>query len=91
VQYIKANVWGQNFPEPSFVDEFNVSSFKKMGKDSMTLKMVLEKNGQTFEAVKFRHEGDAVPPRVRVVYKLDDNTFNHKTRLQLMVDHFEAA
>jgi single-stranded-DNA-specific exonuclease len=91
VDYIKANVWGQNFPEPTFVDEFNVESFKKMGENDAHLKLVLEKNGQKFNAVKFRHEGNDIPPKVRVVYKLESNTFMNKTSLQLMLDHLEAA
>lgn len=91
VDFIKANVWGQNFPEPTFVDEFAVVSWKKMGENDAHLKLVLEKNGQTFNAVKFRHEGTDIPPRVRVVYKLESNTFMNKTSLQLMLDHLEVA
>ena len=92
VDFIKANVWGQNFPEPTFVDEFNVVSFKKMGDNDAHLKLVLEKDGQKFDAVKFRHEGNDIPPRVRIVYKLDSNAFrNNAPKLQLMLDHLEAA
>jgi single-stranded-DNA-specific exonuclease len=91
VDFIKANVWGQNFPEPTFVDDFTVESFKKMGENDAHLKLVLEKNGQKFNAVKFRHEGNDIPPKVRVVYKLESNTYNKKTTLQLMLDHLEAA
>jgi single-stranded-DNA-specific exonuclease len=93
VAMIKKYVWGQNFLEPCFCDEFNLVSFKKMGKDDAHLKMVLERGGQNFDAVKFRHEGNEVPARVRVVYKLDANVnpFNKKVALQLMVEYFEAA
>lgn len=93
VGMIKQYVWGQNFLEPCFCDEFNVVSHKKMGKAEEHLKMVLERGGQNFEAVKFRHEGNDIPPKVRVVYKLDPNVnpFNKQVKLQLMVDYFEAA
>lgn len=91
VEFIKAHVWGQNFPEPTFVDEFAVTSFKKMGLDDAHLKLVLEKNGQKFNAVKFRHEGTDIPPKVRVVYKLESNTFMNNTSLQLMLDHLEPV
>jgi len=88
---IKEHVWGQNFLEPTFVDEFNVVSFKKMGVDDAHLKLVLEKGGQKFDAVKFKHEGVDIPPRVRVVYKLDANEFMGRVRLQLMLDYLEPA
>jgi single-stranded-DNA-specific exonuclease len=91
VDALRANVWGQNFPEPTFVDVFDVVSFKKMGENDAHLKLVLERGGMKFNAVKFRHEGNDIPPKVRIVYKLESNTFMQKTSLQLMLDHLEAA
>jgi single-stranded-DNA-specific exonuclease len=91
VSKIKAHVWGQGFPEPSFCDVFKVSKYNKMGENKEHLRMYLSKGGQNFQAVKFRYEGGELPPKVKLVYKMDANTFNDKTSLQLLVEHIEAA
>jgi single-stranded-DNA-specific exonuclease len=91
VSKIKAHVWGQGFPEPSFCDVFKVSKYSKMGENKEHLRMYLSKGGQNFQAVKFRYEGGELPPKVKLVYKMDANTFNDKTSLQLLVEHIEAA
>jgi single-stranded-DNA-specific exonuclease len=91
VAAIKAHVWGQGFPEPMFNDIFKVNRYNKMGENGDHLKMYVSKGGQSFEAVKFRYEGGEVPERVRLVYKMDANTFRDKTSLQLLVEYMEAA
>jgi single-stranded-DNA-specific exonuclease len=91
VSLIKANVWGQAFPEPVFSDEFTVTESKKMGDNGEHLRMYVTREGKRFNAVKFRYEGGEVPKRVRLVYKMDANTYNDKTSLQLVVDYMEAA
>jgi single-stranded-DNA-specific exonuclease len=84
-------VWGQGFPLPSFDDVFKVKSSKLVGKKSEHVQLVLERGGRTFQGIKFRYEGGAVPEWVRLIYKLDANTFNNNTRLQLMVEHLLPA
>ena len=96
VAQIKAHVWGQGFQEPTFADDFKVLSAKKAGKDEMTLKLKVERGGVAFDAIKFRHEGLNIPERVRMVYKLDANTFSpfgrpKEPELQLLVDHVEPV
>lgn len=91
VYTLRAQTWGQAFPEPTFTDIFRVTSFKKMGANNEHLRMFVTKGGQSFVAVKFRHEGDEVPDRVKLVYKMDANTFRNETTLQLLVDHMEPA
>lgn len=91
VANIKTQVWGQAFPEPTFSDEFRVLEYRKLGDKGQHLRMTLEKGGQKFVAVKFRHEDGEVPPRIRAVFKLDANTFRNETSLQLLLDYFEPA
>lgn len=90
VAILKNQVWGQMFPEPAFCDEFKVVDARPIG-DGSHVRMLLEKQGRRYAAVKFRH-GDGLPKGViRAVYKLDSNTYKGETSLQLMVDHFETA
>jgi len=84
---LRKYVWGQGFPLPSFDDVFKVKSSKLVGKKSEHLQLVLERGGRTFQGIKFRYEGGAVPEWARLIYKLEANTFNNNTRLQLMVEH----
>lgn len=92
VSLLKNQVWGQGFPEPSFCDEFKVVEAREIG-GGKHLRLILEKNGKRYQAVKFRHVDGPPPPLslVRAVYKLDANTFREETSLQLMVDYLEAA
>lgn len=90
VKILKDQVWGQAFPEPSFCDEFRVAESRPIG-GGAHLRLVLEKKGQRFQAVKFRHADGLPPTKVRAVYKLDANTFRDETNLQLLVEHIEPA
>lgn len=91
VACLKSQIWGQAFPEPTFCDTFRVTSFKMMGANKEHLRMFVTKGGMTFVAVKFRHEGAPVPAVAKLVYKMDANTYDNKTTLQLLVDHMEEA
>jgi single-stranded-DNA-specific exonuclease len=54
------------------------------------LKLLLEKDGRKYDAIWFGH-ADGLPPTARVAYRLDANEYNGVTRVQLMVEHAEAA
>lgn len=90
VALLKAHVWGQAFPEPSFCDEFRVVESRAIG-GGQHLRLTLEKQGCRYQAVKFRHSDGAPPTRIRAVYKVDANTFRDETNLQLLVEYFEPA
>ena len=88
---IRNEVWGQAFPEPTFLDTFNVLEVRRMGEDGAHLRMQVVKNNRRFTAVKFRAGPIEPPSRIRAVYKLNANDFRGETSLQLMLDHLEAA
>lgn len=88
---IRNEVWGQGFPEPTFVDGFSVLNFRRMGADGAHLRLQLAKNDRRFNAVKFRAGAGDPPSRIRAVYKLSLNEYQGETSLQLLVDHMEAA
>lgn len=90
VALLKKQVWGQGFPEPAFCDEFEVVDARQIG-EGKHLRLTLEKAGKRYVAVKFRHEDGLPPKRVRVVFKMDANTFRGQTSLQFLIDYMEPV
>lgn len=88
IEAIKDEVWGQGFPEPAFLDTFDVLEARMIGKDREHLKMTLQKDGVVFDAVHFRYQGTMPVGQVKALFKLDANTWNGKTKLQILVDSF---
>lgn len=90
VALLRQQVWGQLFPEPLFSDDFRVLETKALS-GGKHLKLTVEKNGRSFEAVKFRHSDGAPAGTVRLAFRLDANTYREETRLQLLVEHIEES
>ena len=85
---LQAQIWGQGFPQPIFADEFQVENQRIL--KERHLKLTLSKNGMRFDAIQFNF-ADSAPPRIRAAYKLDVNEYNGVARVQLLLEHFEAA
>ncbi|MBV8502459.1 MAG: single-stranded-DNA-specific exonuclease RecJ [Paucibacter sp.] len=83
VQAIDAEVWGQAFEAPVFCDEFELVSQRVVGEKH--LKLRLRQGGQLRDAIWFQHV-EALPDRVRLAYRLDLNTWNGQTSVQLIVE-----
>ncbi|WP_343586458.1 single-stranded-DNA-specific exonuclease RecJ [Herbaspirillum sp.] len=81
-------VWGQGFAPPVFCDTFRVLNQRILKEKH--LKLLLEKNGQKYDAIWFGHT-DALPDYATVAFRLDANEYNGKTTVQLMVEHAEPA
>ncbi|MDR3480321.1 MAG: single-stranded-DNA-specific exonuclease RecJ [Burkholderiaceae bacterium] len=88
IELLDAQVWGQGFAPPLFCDEFKVVNQRVL--KERHLKLLLEKDGRKYDAIWFGH-ADGLPPTARVAYRLDANEYNGVTRVQLMVEHAEAA
>ncbi|HZW21791.1 single-stranded-DNA-specific exonuclease RecJ [Noviherbaspirillum sp.] len=88
IELIDSQVWGQGFAPPVFCDEFRVLSQRILKEKH--LKLQLEKNGKRYDAIWFGHIDD-LPERAIVAYRLDANEYNGVTRVQLMVEHAQAA
>lgn len=86
IELLGQQVWGQGFPAPTFSDEFRLISQRVL--KERHLKLVLEKNGQRFDAIWFGHT-DNLPDKVRVAFRLDANEYNGVTRVQLVVEHID--
>ena len=83
-----AGPWGQQFPEPSFHDEFELVDQRVVGERH--LKMVLKKDDRLFDAIAFRQASLGDIKRVAAVYKLQENDYRDTCTLQLMVEHLTA-
>lgn len=81
-------VWGQGFGAPVFCDRFRVMSQRILKEKH--LKLLLERNGRKYDAIWFGHT-DSLPDHANVAFRLDGNEYNGVTRVQLMVEHAEAA
>ncbi|GAB2843519.1 single-stranded-DNA-specific exonuclease RecJ [Pseudoduganella ginsengisoli] len=88
IALMDGQVWGQGFAPPVFCDTFRVVSQRIL--KERHLKLLLEKNGMRYDAIWFGHT-DALGDRARVAFRLDANEYNGVTRVQLLVEHAEAA
>lgn len=88
IALLEQQVWGQGFPVPTFCDEFRLVSQRVL--KERHLKLQLERNGQRFDAIWFGHT-DTLPARINVAFRLDANSYNGVSRVQLLVEHIEAA
>jgi single-stranded-DNA-specific exonuclease len=86
VRCLKEQVWGQSFTEPVFFDEFSIVEARPIG-GGLHLRMLLEKNGCRYQAVKFRYSEAPPVGKVLLAYKIDGNTYKDETNLQLLVEH----
>ncbi len=84
VELLETHVWGQGFPAPSFCGEFDVLS-QAVLKDKH-LKLKLGRGKQQFDAIWFNH-AEPLGASAYVAYRLDNNTFNGITRVQMVIEH----
>lgn len=83
-----AGPWGKDFPEPTFVGHFQIKQ-KRLLQDKH-LKMVLETDGKSFNAIAFNIDKDFLlsdNKKVMIVYRLTINDFQGKKELQLLVEY----
>lgn len=85
--------WGQQFEEPCFEGVFQLVTQKIVGQKH--LKMIVSAKGVEFDAIAFNIDTAAWPnldaKEIRLVYKLDINSFRGNISVQLLVEHLEAA
>ena len=86
IDLIAAQVWGQGFAPPVFCDEFRVLNQRVL--KERHLKLQLERDGHKFDAIWFGH-ADGLGATATIAYRLDANSFNGVTKVQLLVEHAE--
>ena len=85
---LRAAVWGQAFPAPAFLGDFQVQGQRLIG--DKHLKLQLAAPGWHAEAMLFNHDA-ALPDRIRAVYRLDVNEWNGQIRPQLTLEHWQEG
>jgi len=85
---LRDNVWGQGLPPPTFDDTFDVRSTRIVG--GQHTKLTLERDGERFEAILFRHV-DALPPRLVAAFRPEVNAWQGTEGLELTIEHWWPA
>ncbi len=80
-------VWGQGFAPPTFLGDFTVQSQRLVGNKHLKLRLIADDIQN--EAILFNHD-QALPDRIRAVYRMEVNEFNGSTTLQLGIEHWSA-
>ena len=83
---LRDGIWGQGFPEPRFLDAFEVVQQRVVGERH--LKLRLRRDGKIFDGILFGHS-EPLPDAIRAVYRFSINEYNGVTSTQLMLDHWE--
>ncbi len=89
-----AGPWGQLFPEPLFDNVFEILDQRLVGQHHLKLTLCLPSNGTPFDAIAFQIDTKAWPNHrakwLHAVYKLDINTYQGRSKLQLILVDFQA-
>jgi single-stranded-DNA-specific exonuclease len=85
---LSGQIWGQGFPQPSFMDRFAVANQRIVGEKHTKLRLLRE--GREFDAMLF-FRNETLPDAIDAVYRLDVNHYNGTESLQLIIEHWEAA
>lgn len=82
--------WGQQFPEPCFDDIFEILDQRLVGQHHLKLSLLREEGGEAIDAIAFNidpaHWPNHRAAKIHVAYKLGINTYQKRSRLQLMVE-----
>lgn len=83
--------WGQHFPEPKFDNLFNIIDQRIVGSNHLKLSLSLAEGSDPIDAILFNVDLNIWPnyrcKQVHALYKLDINTYQGYTKLQLLLDN----
>ena len=83
---LENEIWGQGFPAPLFVDEFDVEQQRILKEKH--LKLRLRKGNSRIEAIQFNFATQP-GPRTRAAYRLSINEYMGEESPQLMIEPLE--
>ena len=86
-----AGPWGQGFPEPLFVDKFNIIEQRLVGQKHLRLALQRSSDTKIINAIAFNVDLSVWPnyrcENIEAVYKLDVNEYQGVRSLQLVIAH----
>jgi single-stranded-DNA-specific exonuclease len=84
-----AGPWGQGFPEPLFDNEFRLCEQRVIGERHLRMRVQHPDGHQPVDAVAFNQAPlkSASNAPVRLIYRLDVNTWRQTRTVQLVVEH----
>jgi single-stranded-DNA-specific exonuclease len=90
----RAGPWGQGFPEPVFVNEFEIEEQRVL--KGQHLKLRVRQSGQqsAIDAIAFNQPelpDSGSGHQVRLVYRLDVNVFRNQRNPQLVVEYMQSV
>lgn len=90
VKALNREVWGQGFPEPTFMGTLEVVGSRAMGDEKQHLKIDAVIGEDEFDVVAFGEgaRSKSLPSEITVLYKPKAHHFNDEENVQLMVEHF---
>jgi single-stranded-DNA-specific exonuclease len=86
VDTLHREVWGQGFAAPTFSEEVEVVSQRLVGEKHLALK--LKHQGQPVDGIWFGHT-EALPPRVKLAFRLDADEWQGVRRVRFLVEAAE--
>ena len=84
---LENEIWGQGFPAPLFMDEFEVEQQRVLKEKH--LKLRLRKGNNRLDAIQFNFTTQPSSQNTRLVYRLSINEYMGVESTQLMVEHLE--
>lgn len=90
----EAGPWGQYFPEPQFDNVFEILDQRLVGQHHLKLTLSLPNKSTPLDAIAFQVDTKIWPNHrakwIHAVYKLDINTYQGRSKLQLILADFQA-
>ncbi|OQA33494.1 MAG: Single-stranded-DNA-specific exonuclease RecJ [Betaproteobacteria bacterium ADurb.Bin341] len=83
---LEREIWGQGFPAPLFVDEFEVEEQKVLKEKHLKLK--LRKGAMRIDAIQFNFSAQP-GSKTRAAYRLEINDYMGVQRPQLVIEYLE--
>lgn len=91
VKRIGLEVWGQGFPEPVFIDDFEVTGSKVLDKDGKHLKLTVRVGFQDVPLLAFGHgdKADTVSRKLSTAFRPQVNVFKGIESLQFIGENID--
>ena len=91
----QASPWGQGFPEPLFDNEFEIIEQRLLGGKHLKLSLCLAGHDEVIDAIAFNVDENKWPnhraQKIHIAYRLDENRYRGRVKLQLMIEHISIV